>query len=285
MKKTVLLLLTLMLCGTAQAQGNLVILYESGPGLGLPMMQDSATVSFRDRNDPNNDGNLDMTLLRDDDMGNLAEIVTVDMVNRQEIWSFPLQTIEEALGTRNFRFRGFFDFSTDPGNVWGLFKAPDGGAIVPVDFSSGKSSAADVMVLPARRMATLDINGDGTVELIIQNSETGTVQVWGGSSLSTAVQEEIRAAMLRLFQNYPNPFQDRTTIAYDVERPGAVTLVVYDLLGRAVRTLVDETQPVGHYQAAWDGRDAGGQPVASGTYFYRLRVGDRVSSKQAIRVR
>ena len=64
-----------------------------------------------------------------------------------------------------------------------------------------------------------------------------------------------------------------------------MTITVYDLLGRAVRTLVDETQPVGRYEAAWDGRDAGGQPVASGTYFHRLCVGDRVSSKQAICVR
>ena len=287
MKKTALLILTVVLCAAAYAQdnGSLIMIFESGEGLGLPVLLDSATVSFRDRNDPNGDGNLDMTLLRDDAMGNPAEIVTFDIVNRREIWSFPLQTVEEALGTANFGFRGFFSFNTD--DVWALFKAPDGGAVVTVfvDFTNGKSSADALMVLPARRVVTLDVNGDGATELIIQNSQTRTVQVWGGSGTSTAVQEEIEAAMLRLFQNYPNPFQDRTTIAYEVGRPGPVTITVYDLLGRAVRTLVDETQPVGRYEAAWDGRDAGGQPVASGTYFYRLRVGGRVSSKQAIRVR
>ena len=161
MKKTVLLILTLVLCGTAYAQRDLIVLYESEQGLGLPAILDSSVTRFRDRNDPNGDGNLDMTLLRDDAMGAPAEIVTFDIVNQQEIWSFPLQTVADALGTSNFGFRGFFDFSTDPGNVWGLFKAPDGGAIVPVDFATGKSSAADVMALPARRMATLDLNGDG----------------------------------------------------------------------------------------------------------------------------
>ena len=120
--------------------------------------------------------------------------------------------------------------------------------------------------------------------LIIQNSETGTVQVWGGNATSTAAEEEIEAAMVRLFQNYPNPFQDRTTIAYAVEQPGPVRVTVYDLLGRRVRTLVEETQSPGAYEVGWDGRDDAGQPVASGTYFYRLRVGDAVSSKQALRI-
>ena len=64
-----------------------------------------------------------------------------------------------------------------------------------------------------------------------------------------------------------------------------MTVTVYDLLGRRVRTPVDETQPRGNYQNVRDGRDTGGQPVASGTYFYRLRVGDALSSKQAISVR
>ena len=82
--------------GNALGLGNLVVLYESEQGLGLPVMLDSATVSFRDRNDPNGDGNLDLTMLRDDQAGTPAEIVTVDIVNRREIWSFPLQTVEEA---------------------------------------------------------------------------------------------------------------------------------------------------------------------------------------------
>ncbi len=64
-----------------------------------------------------------------------------------------------------------------------------------------------------------------------------------------------------------------------------MTITVYDLLGRAVRTLVDEPQPIGTYHITWDGRDAGGRAVASGTYFYRLRVGDAMANKQAIRVK
>ena len=265
----------------AQGGDNLIILYESPQGFGIPALLDSATVQFRDRNDPNGDGFPDLTMLREDASGTPVEVVTYDVVNRRELWSLPVSTITEALGTDQFRFPGYFSFSTDPDAVWALFRARNGDNAM---MWSPATTAADLVVLPAQRLATLDLNGDGVVELIIQNSETGTVQVWGGSDTSTAAEEEIEAAMVRLFQNYPNPFHDRTAIAYAVERPGPVTVMVYDLLGRHVRTLVDQTQPVGTYEVGWDGRDAAGQPVASGTYFYRLRVGGAVSTKQALRI-
>ncbi len=286
--KKLLFVFALILLSTpcyAQGDGNLTILYESPQGFGIPAMLDSATVVFRDRNDPNGDGLPDLTMLREDASGTPVEVVTYDVVNRRKIWSLPVSTIVEALGTDQFRFLGFFSFSTDPNAVWALFRAPNGGTFMVDGVEiTDKRRAINPIVLPAQRLATLDLNGDGAMELIIQNSETRTVQVWGGSNTSTAVEEEIEAAMVQLFQNYPNPFHDRTTIAYAVEHPGPVTVTVYDLLGRHVRTLVDETQPVGTYEVGWNGQDAAGQPVASGTYFYRLRVGDAVSSKQALRI-
>lgn len=54
-----------------------------------------------------------------------------------------------------------------------------------------------------------------------------------------------------------------------------VHLTVYNILGQRVKTLIDEERPVGRYTATWDSRDEGGRHVASGLYFYRLRVGDR----------
>ncbi len=81
-----------------------------------------------------------------------------------------------------------------------------------------------------------------------------------------------------LTQNYPNPFQDRTTIRFTVPHgtgPQRVMLAIYDAQGRQVQTLVDQTLPGGHYAVPWDGTLAGGARAASGTYFYRLQVGDR----------
>lgn len=74
----------------------------------------------------------------------------------------------------------------------------------------------------------------------------------------------------KLVQNYPNPFNPVTTIHYTLAQPGKVTLAIFDLQGRRVKTLVDAEQPAGYYFFQWDATDAQAQPVGSGIYFYRL---------------
>ena len=73
--------------------------------------------------------------------------------------------------------------------------------------------------------------------------------------------------------NYPNPFNNSTQIPYRVSAPGPVRLVIYNILGQPVRTLVDGVQAAGAYQIPWDGRDHSGARVASGVYLYRLQAG------------
>ena len=75
-----------------------------------------------------------------------------------------------------------------------------------------------------------------------------------------------------LYQNQPNPFNPLTVVRYDVPKDGErVSIKVYDVEGRLVRTLVDGPQTAGERRVAWDGRDNRGQNVASGIYFYRLK--------------
>jgi hypothetical protein len=77
-----------------------------------------------------------------------------------------------------------------------------------------------------------------------------------------------------LRQNYPNPFNPITTIEYDlgfVDGPlQKISLTVYDILGRNVRTLVNKQQGIGRYRLRWNGKDQNGVPVASGIYFVHL---------------
>ncbi len=73
-----------------------------------------------------------------------------------------------------------------------------------------------------------------------------------------------------LFQNFPNPFNPTTTIDFETLNPGRVTLRVYDVTGRLVRTIVDGERPSGRYRASWDGRNDRGVRVATGIYSYRL---------------
>ena len=76
----------------------------------------------------------------------------------------------------------------------------------------------------------------------------------------------------QLSQNYPNPFNPSTTIRFGLPMQSAITLRVFDLLGREVLTLAEETRPAGYHSIVWDGRDRNGSMVASGVYFFRLEA-------------
>lgn len=69
---------------------------------------------------------------------------------------------------------------------------------------------------------------------------------------------------------FANPFTDNTTLAYELQGNSQVTLGIYDLQGRLVDTLLDQTVSIGHHRVHWDGSDANGEQLATGVYFYRL---------------
>jgi hypothetical protein len=81
---------------------------------------------------------------------------------------------------------------------------------------------------------------------------------------------------------YPNPFNPQTTIAYAIPEPGIVTLKIYDVQGRLVRTIVYGEQPAGEHRAVWRGRDKNGSPVASGIYFVRLEFGSNMQIRKVV---
>ncbi|MBI5022320.1 MAG: S8 family serine peptidase [Ignavibacteriales bacterium] len=80
-----------------------------------------------------------------------------------------------------------------------------------------------------------------------------------------------------LSQNYPNPFNPSTKINYELPTAGWVTLKVFDVLGREVATLVDETKRIGRYEVEFDGSE-----LTSGVYFYTLRAGSLISTKKLL---
>ena len=83
----------------------------------------------------------------------------------------------------------------------------------------------------------------------------------------------------------PNPMRDGTTIGFAVPRSGAVRLRVYDVAGRLVRTLIDDSVTRGTGVTVWDGSDDQGQQVADGVYFYRLEAGARSQTRKLLLVR
>ncbi|MFQ5650735.1 MAG: CotH kinase family protein [bacterium] len=81
---------------------------------------------------------------------------------------------------------------------------------------------------------------------------------------------------------YPNPFNARTTIEYGLPQEGHVKLVIYNLLGQAVRTLVDEFQLAGFQAVRWDGQDQRARTIGSGVYFVRLIAGGRTVTQKIL---
>lgn len=85
-----------------------------------------------------------------------------------------------------------------------------------------------------------------------------------------------------LQQNYPNPFNPTTRIRYDLPVAGQVSLQVFDLQGRLIRTLMNEYQPAGNRECLWNGLSDDGTPVSSGVYYYRLKAGDYVQVRKML---
>ncbi len=151
-----------------------------------------------------------------------------------------------------------------------------------------------------------DIDLDGKHELIV-GTNTQDVRVWGISgnkvewgtfahdrwrtglygfappdTIPAAVEEKPEVFCFRLFQNAPNPFRQITSIKYQIPSKSKVSLKIYDVAGRLVQTLVNEEFAKGDYTTKWEGKNAFGNKVARGIYFYRLKTGKFTASKKLI---
>jgi hypothetical protein len=99
-----------------------------------------------------------------------------------------------------------------------------------------------------------------------------------GSSPATPIKSSIvTAKQFRLLQNYPNPFNATTIIKYSIPQAAKAELIVYDVLGNRIITLVDDYKVAGDYEARWNAENC-----PSGVYFYQLRAGAMSSVKKLI---
>jgi len=83
-------------------------------------------------------------------------------------------------------------------------------------------------------------------------------------------------------QNYPNPFNPITNIQFALPKKSEVRIVIYNMLGQKVKTLVDGFLSPGKYEITWDGRDESGRAVASGVYIYKFETPEYVASKKMV---
>jgi len=128
------------------------------------------------------------------------------------------------------------------------------------------------------KVAAVDIHGNVSGYAVL-----GPEMVTGGDPMPSP-------GATFLAQNWPNPFNPGTTIAFGLKEGGHVKLSIYDAAGRLVAVLVDETRPAGSYSETWDGtisgsNGAGGSRAASGVYFYRLNANGFEATRKMILLR
>jgi len=85
-----------------------------------------------------------------------------------------------------------------------------------------------------------------------------------------------------LHQNYPNPFNPTTTLRYDLPEDAQVNIMIYDLMGREIKTLLNNQQTAGFKSVIWDATNNMGQPVSAGMYLYRISADDFTSVKKMV---
>ena len=111
------------------------------------------------------------------------------------------------------------------------------------------------------------------------------LELSGELNLDAAKGSDSRPQRFSLSQNYPNPFNPRTSIRYALPQDAEVRLTIYNILGQKVATLLDEPQSAGFKAVWWDGKDAEGDEVSSGVYFYRLTAGEFSEIKKMMMVK
>ncbi len=147
-------------------------------------------------------------------------------------------------------------------------------------------------------LRAFDTENDGGIQA--QPSDgTGQDQAWVTSYLAfmgfdpllqeatdvTAAAEPAPGSAPLLLANRPNPFNPETWIPFRLKEPSAVVLDIYDIAGRKVLRLVDESLPAGEHTVRWAGCGGRGEPVPSGVYFYRIHVGRYSETHKMLLVR
>ncbi|MBK8944725.1 MAG: T9SS type A sorting domain-containing protein [Ignavibacteriae bacterium] len=138
-------------------------------------------------------------------------------------------------------------------------------------------------------LTTVDLNNEGKISIKVHGNSTGLVIADAFRLIYTETITSIKETKIptnfTLYQNYPNPFNPTTTIKYSIpskvkSETSNVKIIIYDILGKEVATLVNENQSAGEYEVNFSASN-----LSSGTYIYRLQVGEFSQTKKMILIK
>jgi len=198
------------------------------------------------------------------DLNDVSDVHSADVILTYDAQAFAVTDVSATHSTQDW----LFEYGTSMGV--GLLKISMAGAKQPVSDGS---------------IVTIGFEALGTDRAM--NPGIAEVRLNGGK-LKTRIENLPKT--FALLQNYPNPFNPETWIPYRLSEKADVTLVIYNASGQVVRRIELGQMMPGHYinrpeAAYWDGRNASGEEVSSGIYFYQLRAGNGAATKKMIVVR
>jgi hypothetical protein len=158
---------------------------------------------------------------------------------------------------------------------YNIYRSVDGGTAVrlnPVLVASGLYSD---LLLPEGALCY----SVATVDTLGRESGPSTPQCIQSQTTAAELTPSARSFGL---DAAPNPFNPVTTLSFDLPRAAVVRVTIYDVRGRHVITLLDAQLTAGHHVRRWDGRDAQGRHVPSGTYFAHLHAGELQARRKLV---
>jgi hypothetical protein len=165
-----------------------------------------------------------------------------------------------------------------------IYYSIDGGATFPYTVAGGEpDDSVYVWTVP-------DTPSDSCVIRIVAydpSFNTGQDVSDAFFSIHSQIDTELvpEAARFGMLENYPNPFNPTTRIEFSLGERAQVSMRIYDMSGKVVRTLVNETMSVGRHSASWNGEDEYGRPVASGIYVCRLEAAGKTALRKMVLLR
>ena len=187
---------------------------------------------------------------------------------RQPEWKNGLQSLKSDIRSLE-ETNGAWVLSLDT-------KGNHGTLNVTIDVEGAFPAEYEIVVIDRMNGSCFDViqSNTFTVDCYSEGYRRKFTVVIGEPNYVSEKASEIQSLIPKEFtlsQNYPNPFNPTTTVDYSVAMPGQVRIIIYDMLGREINTLVNAGHDVGYHRVTWNGTDSDGMPVATGVYLCRLQ--------------